>query len=182
MSAERAAFEHIIDFRWRQGGPSMSEAEARISDLRRSAKQLKRSRRSPSPTLAWTVSPGPRSAAPGASPSGRPPIDTGEVCKVMIFHRADVSTRSARASRIRTRSARRNCSAGEAAMDCTILEQEVIAELGFVALVAFGTRAPYARTHRHNVLASPQMPLFRRMLLCVNQLQAEQSKAGGPSC
>lgn len=34
MSAESAAFEHIVDFRWRQGDPSVSEAEARILDLR----------------------------------------------------------------------------------------------------------------------------------------------------
>lgn len=100
----------------------------------------------------------------------------------MISHHADISTRSARASRIRTRSARRNCSAGEAAMDCTTLQQKVATELGFVALVAFGTHAPYARTHRENVLASPHMPLFRRTLLCANQLQAEQSTAGGSSC
>lgn len=100
----------------------------------------------------------------------------------MTAHRADVSTRSARASRIRTRSARRNCSAGEAAMDCTALQQEVATELAFVALVAFGTHAPYARTHRENVLASPRMPLFRLTLLCVHRLQAEQSMAGGSSC
>lgn len=33
MSAESAAFQHIIDFRWRQGDPTMSEGEARICDL-----------------------------------------------------------------------------------------------------------------------------------------------------
>lgn len=34
MSAESAAFEHINDYRWRQGDPSMSDAEARMLDLR----------------------------------------------------------------------------------------------------------------------------------------------------
>lgn len=34
MSAESAAFQHIIDFRWRQGDPSVTDAEARILDLR----------------------------------------------------------------------------------------------------------------------------------------------------
>lgn len=34
MSAESAAFDHVLDFRWRQGDPSISEAEARLHDLR----------------------------------------------------------------------------------------------------------------------------------------------------
>lgn len=34
MSAESSAFDHILDFRWRQGDPSISEAEARLHDLR----------------------------------------------------------------------------------------------------------------------------------------------------
>ena len=34
MSAESAAFSHVLDFRWRQGDPSISEAEARLHDLR----------------------------------------------------------------------------------------------------------------------------------------------------
>lgn len=34
MSAESAAFSYVLDFRWRQGDPSISEAEARLHDLR----------------------------------------------------------------------------------------------------------------------------------------------------
>lgn len=34
MSAESAAFHHVVDFRWRQGDPSISETEARLHDLR----------------------------------------------------------------------------------------------------------------------------------------------------
>lgn len=34
MSAESSAFNHILDFRWRQGDPAISEPEARLHDLR----------------------------------------------------------------------------------------------------------------------------------------------------
>lgn len=34
MSAENAAFHHVLDFRWRQGDPSISEAVGRLHDLR----------------------------------------------------------------------------------------------------------------------------------------------------
>jgi hypothetical protein len=34
MSAENAAFNHVLDFRWRQGDCSISEAEGRLHDLR----------------------------------------------------------------------------------------------------------------------------------------------------
>lgn len=34
MSAESAAFSHVLDFRWRQGDPAISEPEARLHDLR----------------------------------------------------------------------------------------------------------------------------------------------------
>ncbi len=34
MSAESTAFSHVLDFRWRQGDPSISEPEARLHDLR----------------------------------------------------------------------------------------------------------------------------------------------------
>ena len=34
MSAESSAFNHVLDFRWRQGDPAMSEPEARLHDLR----------------------------------------------------------------------------------------------------------------------------------------------------
>ena len=34
MSAENAAFSHVLDFRWRQGDPAISEPEARLHDLR----------------------------------------------------------------------------------------------------------------------------------------------------
>lgn len=34
MSAESAAFHHVVGFRWRQGDPSISETEARLHDLR----------------------------------------------------------------------------------------------------------------------------------------------------
>lgn len=34
MSAESAAFSHILDFRWRQGDPAIPEPEARLHDLR----------------------------------------------------------------------------------------------------------------------------------------------------
>ncbi len=34
MSAESAAFNHVVDFHWRQGDPSISEVEARLHDLR----------------------------------------------------------------------------------------------------------------------------------------------------
>lgn len=34
MSAESAAFDHILDFRWRQGDTAISEPEARLHDLR----------------------------------------------------------------------------------------------------------------------------------------------------
>lgn len=34
MSAESAAFSHVLDFRWRQGDPGISEVEARLHNLR----------------------------------------------------------------------------------------------------------------------------------------------------
>ena len=34
MSAASAAYAHVLDFRWRQGDPSISEAEGRLHDLR----------------------------------------------------------------------------------------------------------------------------------------------------
>ena len=34
MSAENAAFHHVLDFRWRQGDPNLTETEARLHDLR----------------------------------------------------------------------------------------------------------------------------------------------------
>lgn len=34
MSAESAAFNHVVDFRWRQGDPTVSEPKARLHDLR----------------------------------------------------------------------------------------------------------------------------------------------------
>lgn len=34
MSAENAAFDHVLSFHWRQGDPSISETEGRLRDLR----------------------------------------------------------------------------------------------------------------------------------------------------
>lgn len=33
MSANSAAFEHIVGFRWRQGDPALADSEARLHDL-----------------------------------------------------------------------------------------------------------------------------------------------------
>ncbi|WP_454140773.1 hypothetical protein [Microbacterium lacticum] len=33
MSAESSAFNHVMEFRWRQGDPDIPEAEARLHDL-----------------------------------------------------------------------------------------------------------------------------------------------------
>ena len=50
MSANSAAFDHLTGFRWRQGDPSLADAEAQLYDLGVLRSVLERPSRSPSPT------------------------------------------------------------------------------------------------------------------------------------